>query len=47
MVEGHTDNVPYNGWNSIRQLGFSVKRSTSLSRVLTNQLGVKPEQFSR
>jgi flagellar motor protein MotB len=31
--------------NFIRQLGFKCKRSTSIIRVLTNQLGVKPEQL--
>ena len=46
MVEGHTDNVPYvsnkillDNWD------LSVKRSTSIVRVLTNQLGVKPSQL--
>lgn len=46
MVEGHTDNVPYIG-NGILldNWDLSVKRSTSIIRVLTNQLGVKPEQL--
>lgn len=46
MIEGHTDNVPYvsnkillDNWD------LSVKRSTSIVRVLTNQLGVKPSQL--
>ena len=46
MVEGHTDNVPFNG--SVILLDnwdLSVKRSTSIIRVLTGQLGVKPEQL--
>ncbi|MEC5166525.1 chemotaxis protein MotB [Flavobacterium sp. PL11] len=46
MVEGHTDNVPYNGSGIIMDnWDLSVKRSTSIIRVLTNQLGVKPEQL--
>ncbi len=46
MVEGNTDNVPYIG-NGILldNWDLSVKRSTSIIRVLTNQLGVKPEQL--
>ncbi|MGO4821637.1 MULTISPECIES: OmpA family protein [unclassified Flavobacterium] len=46
MVEGHTDSVPYIG-NGILldNWDLSVKRSTSIIRVLTNQLGVKPEQL--
>ena len=46
MVEGHTDNVPYRS-NGVL-LGnwdLSVKRSTSIIRVLTNDLGVKPAQL--
>ena len=46
MVEGHTDNVPYNGNGVLLDnWDLSVKRSTSIIRVLTNQLGVKPEQL--
>ena len=46
MVEGHTDNVPYNGSGIILDnWDLSVKRSTSIIRVLTNQFGVKPEQL--
>ena len=46
MVEGHTDNVPYNGSGILLDnWDLSVKRSTSIIRVLTNQLGVKPEQL--
>ena len=46
MVEGHTDNVPYVG-NKILldNWDLSVKRSTSIVRVLTNSLGVKPSQL--
>jgi chemotaxis protein MotB len=46
MVEGHTDNVPYAGSGILLDnWDLSVKRSTSIIRVLTNQLGVKPEQL--
>lgn len=46
MVEGHTDNVPYNGSGVLLDnWDLSVKRSTSIIRVLTDQLGVKPEQL--
>ena len=46
MVEGHTDNVPFTG-NSILidNWDLSVKRSTAIVRVLTNELGVKPSQL--
>ncbi|WP_310560448.1 OmpA family protein [Flavobacterium sp.] len=46
MVEGHTDNVPYIGNGVLLDnWDLSVKRSTSIIRVLTGQLGVKPEQL--
>jgi chemotaxis protein MotB len=46
MVEGHTDSVPYIGNNILLDnWDLSVKRSTSIVRVLTNELGVKPEQL--
>lgn len=46
MVEGHTDNVPFTG-NAILldNWDLSVKRSTAIVRVLTNDLGVKPSQL--
>ncbi|WP_293871211.1 OmpA family protein [Flavobacterium sp.] len=46
MVEGHTDNVPFTG-NAILldNWDLSVKRSTAIIRVLTNELGVKPAQL--
>ena len=46
MVEGHTDNVPFTG-NAvlIDNWDLSVKRSTAIIRVLTNDLGVKPSQL--
>ncbi len=46
MVEGHTDNVPYTGSGILLDnWDLSVKRSTSIVRVLTNNLGVKPSQL--
>ncbi|NMH29099.1 OmpA/MotB family protein [Flavobacterium silvaticum] len=46
MVEGHTDNVPYvsNG-TLLDNWDLSVKRSTSIIRVLTKDLGVAPKQL--
>jgi chemotaxis protein MotB len=46
MVEGHTDNVPFNGKGDlIDNWDLSVKRSTSIIRVLSEQLGVNPAQL--
>ncbi len=46
MVEGHTDNVPYIGNGVLLDnWDLSVKRSTSIIRVLTSELGVKPAQL--
>lgn len=46
MVEGHTDNVPFisNG-TLLDNWDLSVKRSTSIIRVLTKDLGVQPKQL--
>lgn len=45
MVEGHTDNVPYNGGGVlIDNWDLSVKRATAIVRALQD-LGVKPEQL--
>ncbi len=46
MVEGHTDNVPFTG-NAVLldNWDLSVKRATSIVRVLTKDLGVKPSQL--
>jgi chemotaxis protein MotB len=46
MVEGHTDSVPYVGTSTLLDnWDLSVKRSTSIIRVLTNELGVNPAQL--
>lgn len=44
MVEGHTDNVPYKKGVLIDNWDLSVKRSTSIIRVL-QELGVDPGQL--
>jgi chemotaxis protein MotB len=44
MVEGHTDNVPYSGGVLIDNWDLSVKRSTSIIRVLQS-LNVNPAQL--
>jgi chemotaxis protein MotB len=46
MVEGNTDNVPYNGNGVLLDnWDLSVKRSTSIIRVLSGDLGVNPAQL--
>ncbi len=46
MVEGHTDNVPYTGTGVlVDNWDLSVKRATSIVRVLTKDLGVNPKQL--
>src|SRR5690554_372908 len=44
MIEGHTDNVPYRSGVLLDNWDLSVKRSTSIVRVLQD-LGVKPSQL--
>lgn len=44
MVEGHTDNVPYRSGVLLDNWDLSVKRSTSVVRVLQS-LGVSPSQL--
>ena len=44
MVEGHTDNVPYRKEPLLDNWDLSVKRSTSIIRVL-QELGVNPGQL--
>lgn len=46
MVEGNTDNVPYNGSGVLLDnWDLSVKRSTSIIRVLAGDLKVNPAQL--
>ena len=44
MVEGHTDNVPFQKGLLLDNWDLSVKRSTAIIRVLQN-LGVNPGQL--
>ncbi len=44
MIEGHTDNVPYRSGVLLDNWDLSVKRSTSIVRVLQS-LGVNPAQL--
>ena len=44
MVEGHTDNVPYRKEPLLDNWDLSVKRSTSIIRIL-QELGVSPKQL--
>lgn len=45
MVESHTDNVPYKTAVLVDNWDLSVKRATSIVRVLQNDLGVDPKQL--
>jgi chemotaxis protein MotB len=45
MVEGHTDNVPYRNGVLLDNWDLSAKRSTSIVRVLTKDLGVSSKQL--
>ncbi len=45
MVESHTDNVPYKSAVLLDNWDLSVKRATSIVRVLQNDLGVDPKQL--
>lgn len=46
MVEGHTDNVPYSGGVLIDNWDLSVKRATSVVRVLQKQYGLEPARMA-
>lgn len=45
MIEGHTDNVPIKNAVLLDNWDLSVKRSTSIVRVLHTELGVNPKQL--
>jgi chemotaxis protein MotB len=45
-VEGHTDNVPYNGGVLLDNWDLSVKRATSVVRILQNDFGVDPARMT-
>lgn len=46
MVEGHTDNVPYNGGVLLDNWDLSAKRATSVVRILQNDFGVDPARMT-
>lgn len=46
MVEGHTDNVPFNRGELQDNWDLSVKRSTSLVRILQNEFKIAPERIT-
>ena len=46
MVEGHTDNVPYKGSGDLKDnWDLSVKRATSVVKIITSNSSVKPERL--
>jgi chemotaxis protein MotB len=46
MVEGHTDSVPYSGKGQLKDnWDLSVKRATTIIRVLTNKSTIDPERL--
>ncbi len=46
MVEGHTDNVPYHRGVLLDNWDLSVKRATSVVRILQNQYGLPPAHIT-
>lgn len=46
MVEGHTDNVPYKGGVLLDNWDLSVKRATSVVRILQKQYGLDPAKMA-
>ena len=46
MVEGHTDNVPYRSGVLLDNWDLSVKRATSIVRILQNQYGLDPAKMA-
>lgn len=48
MVEGHTDNVPYRGKQGVLvdNWDLSVKRATSVVRILEEDFGVEPARMT-
>lgn len=48
MVEGHTDNVPYKGDGTLLQDNWdlSVKRATTVVRLLQNTYGIEPHKMT-
>lgn len=46
MVEGHTDNIPYRSGVLLDNWDLSVKRATSVVRILQNEYGLNPGQLT-
>ncbi|WP_256004606.1 OmpA/MotB family protein [Pedobacter deserti] len=46
MVEGHTDNVPYRQGVLLDNWDLSVKRATSVVRILQNEYGIPPVKMT-
>lgn len=46
MVEGHTDNVPYRNGVLLDNWDLSVKRATSIVRILQDQYNVPPSRMT-
>jgi chemotaxis protein MotB len=45
LVEGHTDNVPYRGDAGVDNWDLSVKRATSVTRLLQNEFSIAPARL--
>ncbi|UZO79798.1 flagellar motor protein MotB [Aquimarina sp. ERC-38] len=46
LVEGHTDNVPFSNKGLVDNWDLSVKRATSVVRVLQDEFGVEPKRMT-
>lgn len=46
LVEGHTDNVPFSSENLVDNWDLSVKRATSVVRLLQKKYGVDPSRLT-
>lgn len=46
MVEGHTDNVPYRSGVLLDNWDLSVKRATTIVRVLQDEYGIPPARMT-
>lgn len=46
MVEGHTDNVPFSRGDLVDNWDLSVKRATSVVRLLQKKYGIDPSQMT-
>lgn len=46
LVEGHTDNVPIKGGALVDNWDLSVKRATSVVRILQNQFKIDPKRMT-